>query len=115
MGIFGEIIAKAVVGVVFDVIDELDIYFDFRDNGKVRIEVDIFGVEDIEYADWYINKYGELVIDDTDVIDNDNDVWLLEGNRLVAYERHSHGRKDHDYHEVFLRRIDESVLSFRRF
>jgi len=28
MGIFGKIIAKAVVGVVFDVIDELDIYFD---------------------------------------------------------------------------------------
>ncbi|MDA0196167.1 MAG: hypothetical protein O2887_07725 [Bacteroidetes bacterium] len=105
MGMFGEFITKSVVGVVFDFIDELDIYFDFRNNGKVRIEVDIFGVEEVEYADWHINKHGELVIDDTDVINSDVDVWLLDDNRLVAQDRHSHGRKDDD-HEVFLRRID---------
>lgn len=102
----GEIISEAAVDLAVNIIDEIDIRFQFRDDNQVRIEVDVFGSHEVEYAEWYINKDGELIIEDEDshhIGIDDLDVWLKEDDLLMAFE------KDHDkleYQNIYLIRVD---------
>ena len=106
--LFAEILAKSVTNLVFDVIEEIDIRFEFLPDNRLRIETDVFGASDVEYADWHINNDGELIIGDTDSFqvnsDDDDDVWLKEGNLLVAYERKDYGKRKNK--EVYLKPIN---------
>jgi len=102
----GEIIAEAAVDLAVDIIDEIDIRFRFRDDNRVRIEVDVFGAHEVEYADWYINRDGELVIEDEDndhIAIDDLDVWLREDELLMAYEK---DRGKLEYQNVYLIRVE---------
>lgn len=86
---FARMMIRGVSGLVEGIMENIDIYFEFQSDGEVRINVEAFDENEIEYAKWYINKYGELIIED---IDNDNiqfdndDVWMMDGKRLVSIE-----------------------------
>ena len=79
--------ARSISNFALDIVEEIDIRMDFREDGEVRVEVDAFGVREVEYSEWYINKDGELIIED-----DDNDVWMMEGDKLFAYDRGYRGR-----------------------
>ncbi len=100
---FGEWIAESVIGLVSNILDDLEIHFDFRKNGQVKVVAEIFGEREVEYSEWYLSRDGELVIGETDIFDNDDDVWVMENDRLVHYEN----RRGRDPEaEVYMIRID---------
>ena len=68
---FGEWIAESVISVVSNILDDLEIYFDFSENGRVKVVAEIFGEREVEYSEWFINDNGELVIGETDIFYND--------------------------------------------
>lgn len=95
--------AKSISNFALDIVSEIDIRMDFRENGEVKISVDAFGARETEYAEWYINRDGELVIDEDDRgrrrsrgrsfnFGDDNDVWMMDGDRLVAFDRGYRGK-----------------------
>ena len=49
-------IAGSVTGLVSDILEEIDIKMDFRDNGEVKIMVRAFGEREVEYAEWRITS-----------------------------------------------------------
>lgn len=107
-------IAGSVTGLVSDIIDELDIRMDFRSNGTVKIMVEAFGERESEYAEWSINREGELqIFDEGDrrwknrhiSFGDDDDVWLMEDGRIVQFEHDRGGRLERG--EVYLQRIDK--------
>jgi len=90
---FGWAIASSVSGFVSDILEEIDIRMKFMDGGRLKITVDAFGDEEVEWAEWYINKEGQLVItDDDDDYEDDDDVWMMEGKKLVSFHKRSSGR-----------------------
>ncbi len=95
----GKIIATGVSGIVLDILDEVDISFEFQKENRLKIIVDAFGEESIEYAHWYIDSQGGLILDDDD---DDNDIWLFNRGKLYAYEKH-HGQLERQ--PVFLERV----------
>ncbi|WP_224488104.1 hypothetical protein [Robertkochia flava] len=93
MGFFEGMMAKAVSGMVEDIMEEIDITFDFQKNNVVYLTV----VNDIEEREteteklhWEIDEDGSIRIDD---IDNDNvqiqndGYWVLADGKLIAYEK----------------------------
>lgn len=98
--------AKSVSNFALDIVESIDIEFEFRKNGDLRIELEIFGEREVEYAQWYINREGELVIEgeDEDRIQIDDiDVFMMEDGKLVAYEK-GRGGKRHVKEEIYLKR-----------
>jgi hypothetical protein len=95
--------ARAVSGFALDIVEEIDIKMDFRKDGEVKISIDIFGSHETEYATWSINKDGALEIDDDwrdddddngssrSKFSNDVDVWMMDGKRLIAYDKSHRG------------------------
>ena len=101
---FGWAVAGAMSGLVEDVLEEIDIRMKFMDDGKLKITVDAYGEEEIEYGEWYINDKGQLVIIDEDEDDHDDDdVWMLDGKNLVSFEVTSRGKLERQ--EVYLKRL----------
>jgi hypothetical protein len=86
---FARMMIRGVSGLVEGILDNIDIYFDFQRDGEVKILVEAFDENEIDYAKWYINRNGELIIED---LDNDNiqfdddDVWMMDGKYLVSIE-----------------------------
>ena len=86
---FARMMIRGVSGLVEGIMDNIDIYFDFQRDGEVKILVEAFDENEIDYAKWYINRNGELIIEDLDndkiSFDND-DVWMMDGKYLVSIE-----------------------------
>jgi hypothetical protein len=99
---FGWAVAGAMSGLVEDILEEIDIKMKFMDDGKLKITVDAYGEEEIEYGEWYINGKGQLVIIDEDDHDDD-DVWMLDGKNLVSFEVTSRGKLERQ--EVYMKRL----------
>ncbi|MFY0652673.1 MAG: hypothetical protein JXQ96_11595 [Cyclobacteriaceae bacterium] len=100
--VFARLIVKSVAGIVDGVLDEIDIRFEFQSNQRLKITVNAFGEEDVEYSNWKINKRGELIIEDSDSFDSDDDYWLFQGDVLVAYDEDD----DKPSKEVYLVNMD---------
>lgn len=86
---FARMLIRGVSGLVEGIMDNIDVYFDFQSDGEVKINVIAFEEEETEYAKWYINRYGELIIEDVDndnIQFNDDDVWMMDGRYLVSYD-----------------------------
>jgi uncharacterized protein YneR len=95
--IFAKIIAKSVVGIVDDVLNEIDIRFEFKSNNRLKVTVNAFGEEEVEYSEWKINKKGQLIIENVDSFDSEEDYWLFEGDILVAYDNDNDGPSENIY------------------
>lgn len=98
--------AKSVSNFALDIVESIDIEFEFRKNGDVRIELEIFGEREVEYAEWYINKDGELIIEGEDedhIHIEDIDVFMMDDGKLVAYEKGKRGER-YAKEEVYLKR-----------
>lgn len=105
-------IAGSVTGLVSDILDEIDITMNFRDNGEVKIVVNAFGERETEYAEWKVNRDGELLIYDEDDrrwsnrhvnFGDDDDVWLMEDGKIVQFEYDRRGRYEKGH--VYLERV----------
>jgi len=106
-------IAGSVTGLVSDILDEIDIHMDFRDNGEVKIMVEAFGEREVEYAEWDINKDGELMIFDEDErrwknrhvnFGSDDDIWLMDDGKIYQFE----GRRGRlERGNVYLQRVKD--------
>lgn len=92
----GSIFSGPLSGFVMDILDEIDIQMEFLDGGKLKITVDAFGEKEVEYEEWILTSKGELLIGD----DDDDEVWLLEADKLYQYKKLSRGRLEKQ--EVFL-------------
>ena len=88
--------ARSISNFVLDIVESIDIEFEFRPNGDLRIEVEVMGEREVEYAEWYINRDLELIIeaeDDNDHLDIDDiDVFMMKDGKLRAYEKGRRGR-----------------------
>lgn len=98
--------AKSVSSFALDIVESIDVEFEFRKNGDLRIEVNVMGEREVEYAEWYINGDGELVIEDegeNHIHIDDVDVFMMEDGKLVAYEKGKRGRRIAK-EEIYLKR-----------
>lgn len=101
---FARLILRATGNLVEGILEEIDIELEFRGNHECRIYVSAFGEEEVEYSEWYINRKGELYIDDSNSFQmGDDEYWLFEDGILVAYED---GRPLDDDAAVYMVRID---------
>lgn len=98
--------AKSVSSFALDIVESIDVEFEFRKNGDLRIEVNVMGEREVEYAEWYINSDGELVIEDegeNHIHIDDVDVFMMDDGKLVAYEKGKRGRRIAK-EEIYLKR-----------
>ena len=96
---------RSVGGLVEGILDNLDISFEFKEDGRCKIYVDVFGVNEVEYTEWYINRRGQLIIEDTDNVHfNSDDYWMFEDDILVAYDDDGDDIDDDAF--VYLVRVD---------
>lgn len=93
MGFFEGMMAKAFSGMAADIMDEIDITFDFRKNNVLYLTVHTDFDEDeteTEELYWEINDKGQLFIEDIDnnevQIDNDG-YWMKSDGKLVAIDK----------------------------
>ena len=99
-----EVFINAISGFVGGIIDDIDIYFDFKSNNRLKITVNAYDETETEYGEWYINKRGYLVIEDIDdndrfSLDSDDDEWKLIDGILVT--------DDHeDDRNVYMAKVD---------
>ncbi|MEQ9288911.1 MAG: hypothetical protein RIG77_18455 [Cyclobacteriaceae bacterium] len=85
--VFARILVKSVVGFVDDILEEIDIWFEFQPNNELKITVNALGEEEVEYTEWRINNKGQLIIEDTDSFESDDEYWMFEGDVLVAFDK----------------------------
>ena len=93
----GSIVSGPMSGFVMDILEEIDIQMEFLDNGRLKVTVEAFGDKEVEYEEWYLTSDGELILGDDD---DDDEVWMLDGNKLYQYDKKSKGRLEKQ--EVFL-------------
>ncbi len=92
----GSLFSGPLSSFVVDLLEDIDIQMEFLDGGKLKISVEAFGEEDVEYEEWYINSHGELILGD----DDDDEIWLFENGKLYQYDKKSKGRLEKQ--QVFL-------------
>lgn len=96
---FAEMIGDAVLNLVDNVLEGIDITLEFKRNHEVIIEVEAFGTHEINYSTWQIED-GYLFIED----ENENhhfksdDKWVKKGDRIVSVDENEH---------VFLKKISK--------
>lgn len=101
--LLGEVILRGVSGLVEGIIENIDVHFQFRDDNEVKIYIEAFGSDEVEWTEWSINRHGELIIEDNDHIQTDGDsFWFLEDGLLV----HEDSGQDRDDPKIFMTRID---------
>ncbi|MEM6735102.1 MAG: hypothetical protein AAGC64_09095 [Bacteroidota bacterium] len=97
-----EVLINTISGFVSGIMEDVEIYFDFRKNNKVKIMVYAYDEEETEYGSWFINQKGYLEIKDIDNDDNfsvDSDEWRLMDGILV-------NDKNEQNHTVYMTKVD---------
>jgi len=100
-----EVFINAISGFVGGIMDDIDIYFEFRENNKLKITVNAYDETETEYGRWFINKRGYLEIEDIEDEDErinisaDDDEWKLVDGILIT--------DDHeDDRTVYMAKVD---------
>lgn len=101
---FEEVFINAISGFVDGIIEDIDIYFDFRKDNSLKIVVHAYDEKETEYGTWFINRDGFLEIegiddDDHINIDADDDEWKLIDGILVNDEHE-------DSRSIYMTKID---------
>jgi len=90
----GHIISSSAKALVENLLDQIDIRFVFRKDGRL----DVYAMDerdDDNDNEWHINSKGELIITNRHDRDDDEDeIWLLKDDKLVAYEKHGSHLKE---------------------
>ncbi|MEP0367182.1 MAG: hypothetical protein ABJN36_13595 [Cyclobacteriaceae bacterium] len=81
--ILGRMILSSVSGFVDDILEEIDIYLEFKKGGEVEVLVDAFGETETEYTKWTIDNKGRLYIEDTEHFSSDHDYWMMKDGILI--------------------------------
>ncbi len=102
--ILEEIIIKSVSGLVSGVMENIDIYFEFKERGELIVTVNAYDDVEEEEGSWYINRKGYLVIEDIDDGDDfhisaDDDEWKLIDGLLISDEHE-------DDRNVYMTKVD---------
>ncbi len=99
-----EIFIKTLSGFVGGIIDDIDIYFEFQENNKLKITVNAYDESETGRGSWFINNKGYLLIEDLE--NNDNlkidasaEEWKLIDGILITDEQ----EKDRN---VYMAKID---------
>ncbi len=84
-----EVFIKAISGFVGGILEDIEIYFEFRSDNDLKITVNAYDETETEYGRWFINRRGYLEIedigdDDHFNIDTDDDEWKLIDGILVS-------------------------------
>lgn len=79
----GKLILSSVSGFVGSLLDEIEIYLEFKPEGELTITVDAFGETEVETGSWYIDRKGRLVIEDTERIQTNDDYWVMKDGILI--------------------------------
>jgi hypothetical protein len=99
--LLGEIILSGVSGMVEGIMDNIDIYFEFKKGGDVIIYVNSFDESDEEeISTWYINKKGHLIIEGTEsnkVNIEDSDYWILMDGLLWSVDQNTEEMEENVY------------------
>lgn len=100
-----EVFIKAISGFVGGILEDIDMYFEFREDGELKITVNAYDETETEYGKWFINRRGYLEIEDIDDdgdhfnIEADDDEWKLIDGILVSDEHE-------DDRSVYMTRVD---------
>lgn len=85
--VLGKIVLSSVSGLVTGILDEIEIYMEFKPKGELKIMVNAFGEKEVEYSSWDIDKQGRLYIKDTNSYSSDDhDYWILQDDVLVSID-----------------------------
>lgn len=76
---------RVILNAVDGLVEGVDVRFVFHANHDVTITVVGLEDDDPDEARWRINADGQLVISESDQVD-DEGVWLLKNGRLYAYD-----------------------------
>jgi hypothetical protein len=108
--------ASGISSFAMDIVEKIDIKFDFRKDGEVKLSINIFGEREVEYLDWSINDDGQLIIEDKDHdrrddrrsnnsfdFSDDDDVWMMKNGKLQVFEKTRKGRLEIK-EEIYLKR-----------
>lgn len=110
--------ASGISNFAMDIVERIDIKFDFREDGEVKLSLNIFGEREVEYLEWSINDDGELIIEDNDDdrrndrrrrsnnsfdFSDDDDVWMMKNGKLQVFEKTRRGRLEIK-EEIYLKR-----------
>ncbi|MEM9895539.1 MAG: hypothetical protein AAF789_04155 [Bacteroidota bacterium] len=100
-----EVLIKSIGGFVGGLLDEIDIYFTFQNENRVKIRVEAYDDVETGKGIWRINKDGGLEIreiegdvDKVD-IDTDDDVWYMKDGKLVNADKDAEDK-------VYMEKID---------
>ncbi|MEM8483898.1 MAG: hypothetical protein AAF564_00030 [Bacteroidota bacterium] len=96
-----RIVSKTVDGVL----DEINIYFEFKRENELRVVVDAFGEKEVEYSEWHIDD-GALYFGDGENFDMDDNIWMFDGRNLAAYTEDRRGKLVKDNQNVYLHRVN---------
>ena len=50
---FGRMVAESVSGFVFNILEEIDLQFEFQPDHRLKIIVEVFGEREVDYAHWH--------------------------------------------------------------
>lgn len=109
--------ASGISSFAMDIVEKIDIKFDFRKDGEVKLSINIFGEREVEYLGWSINDDGQLIIEDRDrdrrgdrrrgnnsfEFSDDDDVWMMKNGKLQVFEKTRRGRLEIK-EEIYLKR-----------
>ena len=101
--LLGEIILSGVSGLVEGVIDNIDIYFEFREDNELKVFVEAFGKDDVDYTYWRITRRGELLIENSEHFNTDDDgsYWVYDDGIFIQDDL-----DEDDDAKVFLVKMD---------
>ena len=95
---------RIILNAVDGLLDEIDIYMDFRKNNELKVTVDAFGEKEVEYSEWHINDAGELTFSDSEHFKSEDAVWMFNGHRLESF-KYKNGERIREDENVYLRRV----------
>ncbi len=83
----GEIILSGVSGLVEGIVDNIEIYFEFREDNELKVYTEAFGNDDVDYTYWKITKRGELLIEDSEHFSTDGgSYWVYDDGIFIQDE-----------------------------
>ena len=95
---------RILLNAVDGLLDEIDIYMEFRKNNELKVTVDAFGEREVEYSEWHINDAGELFLSDSEHFKSEDSVWMFVGDQLESFE-YRNGKRIKEDENVYLRRV----------